>query len=59
MEFKICDKNGMNVYAAFTKKENDSVYYIKDAKVTTGGELEDSDYYFRIRKGKWFHREKL
>ena len=32
-------QNGMNVYAAFTKKENDSVYYIKDAKVTTGGEL--------------------
>jgi hypothetical protein len=45
-------QNGMNVYAAYTKKENDSVYYIKDAKVTTGGELENSDYYFRIRKGK-------
>ena len=50
-------QNGMNVYAAFTKKENDSVYYIKDAKVTTGGELDKSDYYFRIRKGKWFRRE--
>ena len=43
-------ENGMNVYAAYTKKENDSVYYIKDAKVTTGVELESSDYYFRIRK---------
>ncbi len=52
-------QNGMNVYAAFTKKENDSVYYIKDAKVTTGGELEDSDYYFRIRKGKMVPKGKI
>ena len=52
-------QNGMNVYAAFTKKENDSVYYIKDAKVTTGGELEDADYYFRIRKGKMVPKGKI
>ena len=52
-------QNGMNVYAAFTKKENDSVYYIKDAKVTTGGELENSDYYFRIRKGKMVPQGKI
>ena len=52
-------QNGMNVYAAFTKKENDSVYYIKDAKVTTAGELEDSDYYFRIRKGKMVPQGKI
>ena len=36
---------------------NDSVYFLKDGKVTTGGNLEgreteDADYYFRIRKGK-------
>lgn len=52
-------QNGMNVYAAYTKKENDSVYYIKDAKVTTGGELENSDYYFRIRKGKMVPQGKI
>ena len=52
-------QSGMNVYAAFTKKENDSVYYIKDAKVTTGGELDDSDYYFRIRKGKMVPQGKI
>ncbi len=46
------DQGGMNVYAGYTKKENDSVYYLKNAKVTTDGELEDSDYYFRVRKGK-------
>lgn len=52
-------QNGMNVYASYTKKENDSVYYIKDAKVTTGGELESSDYYFRIRKGKMVPQGKI
>ena len=52
-------QNGMNVYAAYTKKENDSVYYIKDAKVTTGGELDNSDYYFRIRKGKMVPQGKI
>ncbi len=52
-------QNGMNIYAAFTKKENDSVYYIKDAKVTTGGELDSSDYYFRIRKGKMVPQGKI
>ena len=46
------DQGGMNVYAGYTKKENDSVYYLKNAKVTTDGELKDSDYYFRVRKGK-------
>jgi len=46
------DQGGMNVYSSYTKKQNDSVYYIKDAKVTTGGDLDNADYYFRVRKGK-------
>ena len=51
------EENGMNILATLTKKQNDSVYYLKDGKVTTGGSLEggeteDADYYFRIRKGK-------
>ncbi|MFL2618796.1 MAG: putative LPS assembly protein LptD, partial [Candidatus Marisimplicoccus sp.] len=50
-------ENGMNILSALTKKQNDSVYFLKDGKVTTGGNLEggeteDADYYFRIRKGK-------
>ena len=50
-------QNGMDIFARITKKENDSVYYIKDARVTTagkliGGEQEGIDYYFKIRKGK-------
>ena len=46
------EQSGMNVFASYTKKENDSVYYLKDAKVTTGGDFDTTDYYFRIRKGK-------
>ncbi len=50
-------ENGMNILSSLTKKQNDSVYFLKDGKVTTGGNLEggeteDADYYFRIRKGK-------
>ena len=49
------EENGMNILSALTKKQNDSVYFLKDGKVTTGGNLEggeteDADYYFRIRK---------
>ena len=51
-------QNGMDVYAAITKKQNDSVYFIEDARVSTAGELiggdegEGIDYYFKVRKGK-------
>ncbi|MGB2085801.1 MAG: putative LPS assembly protein LptD [Flavobacteriaceae bacterium] len=45
-------QGGMNVFSNYTKKENDSLYYIKDAKVTTSTDPENPDYYIRIRKGK-------
>ena len=45
-------QSGMNVFSNFTKKENDSLYYIKDARVTTAADAENPDYYIRIRKGK-------
>ena len=47
------EQNGMNVTALATKKENDSVYFIKDAKVTTSKNVEDPEYYIRVRKGKF------
>ena len=51
------EENGMNILSTLTKKQNDSVYYLKDGKVTTGGNLmgdetEEADYFFKIRKGK-------
>ncbi|TXE15242.1 LPS-assembly protein LptD [Seonamhaeicola algicola] len=41
-----------NVIARVTKKENDSVYFIKNAKYTTAENLEDPDYYIRLLKAK-------
>ncbi|MBU2949208.1 LPS-assembly protein LptD [Tamlana agarivorans] len=40
------------VIAKITKKENDSVYFVKDAKYTTAEDLEDPDYYIKLRKAK-------
>ncbi|MDG1831288.1 MAG: putative LPS assembly protein LptD [Flavobacteriaceae bacterium] len=53
------EQNGMNVSALATKKENDSVYFIKDAKVTTSKNVEDPEYYIRVRKGKFIPKNKI
>ena len=41
----------MNVFSSATKKENDSIYFIKEAKVTTSSNLDDPEYYIRVRSG--------
>ncbi len=50
-------QNGMDVFARLTKKENDSIFYLRDARVSTAGQVlgnltEGLDYYFRVRKAK-------
>ncbi|WP_298496109.1 putative LPS assembly protein LptD [uncultured Algibacter sp.] len=40
------------VISETTKKENDSVYFVKDAKYTTAENLEDPEYYLKLRKAK-------
>ncbi|UKM64148.2 LPS-assembly protein LptD [Flavobacteriaceae bacterium GSB9] len=40
------------VIASVTKKENDSVYFLKNAKYTTAENLEDPEYYIKLRKAK-------
>ena len=40
------------VIAEITKKENDSVYFLKNAKYTTATNLEDPEYYIKLRKAK-------
>ena len=49
----------MNVFSQATKKENDSVYFIKEAKVTTSRNIEDPEYYIRIRSGKFIPDNKI
>ena len=50
-------QNGMDVFARLTKKENDSTFYLRDARVSTAGQVlgnitEGLDYYFRVRRAK-------
>ncbi|NJX15427.1 putative LPS assembly protein LptD [Tamlana crocina] len=40
------------VIASVTKKENDSVYFLKNAKYTTAENLDDPEYYIKLRKAK-------
>ena len=40
------------IKAAITKKENDSVYFMKKAKITTSTNIEDPEYYFLVNRGK-------
>lgn len=40
------------IIASITKKENDSVYFLKNAKYTTAEDLEDPEYYIRLLKAK-------
>lgn len=49
----------MKVYAKRTKKENDSVYFLYDGKLTTAKDTIDPDYYIRIRKAKFVPKKKV
>ncbi|NNC33422.1 MAG: LPS-assembly protein LptD, partial [Croceitalea sp.] len=51
--------DAMNVLAAVTKKENDSVYFLKDGKLTTSKDTVDPDYYIRVRKAKFVPGKKI
>ena len=41
-----------HVIASITKKENDSVYFLKNGKYTTSENLDDPEYYIKLRKAK-------
>jgi len=49
----------MNVLASLTKKENDSVYFLKDMRLTSSQTPENPDYYIRIRKAKFVPKKKI
>ncbi|WP_343486634.1 putative LPS assembly protein LptD [Allomuricauda sp. d1] len=51
--------DAMKVLAEVTKKENDSVYFMKDAKITTSKDTIDPDYYIRVRKAKFVPGKKV
>ncbi|WP_408022146.1 putative LPS assembly protein LptD [Sinomicrobium oceani] len=49
----------MNVFAEMTKKENDSVYFLYEGKLTTSKNLDDPEYYIRVRKAKFVPKKKV
>ena len=49
----------LNVLAAISKKENDSVYFMKNAKLTTSENVDDPEYYFLARKAKFVPGKKV
>ena len=49
----------MNVIANKLKKENDSVYFMSDAKITTAKDLNNPEYYFFARKAKFVPGKKV
>ncbi|NER14006.1 LPS-assembly protein LptD [Leptobacterium flavescens] len=50
---------GITVKAEVTKKENDSVYYLYEGKLTTSENIDDPEYYIRVRKGKFVPKKKV
>ncbi len=51
------EQNGMNIIADKTKRINDSTYFMSRAKLTTSENLDDPEYYFLVRKGKFITGE--
>ena len=46
------DQGEFKVKAEITKKENDSVYFMKNARFTTAKDIDDPEYYFQTNKVK-------
>jgi len=46
------EQQGGRIISDLTKKENDSVYFVKRAKFTTSENEENPEYYFLLRKAK-------
>ena len=51
--------DAMKVYAEITKKENDSVYFLNEGKLTTSKDTIDPDYYIRVKKAKFVPKKKV
>jgi lipopolysaccharide assembly outer membrane protein LptD (OstA) len=48
-----------NVKASITKKENDSVYFLKGARFTTAKDIDNPEYYFQTNKIKFIPGKKI
>ncbi len=53
------EQSGGYIDAELTKKENDSVYFLKNGKFTTSEDREDPEFYFLMRKAKFVPGKKV
>ena len=49
----------LNFIAEIAKKENDSVYFMKNVKFTTAEDIDDPEYYFLARRAKFVPKKKV
>lgn len=53
------EQGEFKIKAAITKKENDSVYFLKGARFTTSKDIDDPEYYFQTNKVKFIPGKKV
>jgi lipopolysaccharide assembly outer membrane protein LptD (OstA) len=53
------DQGEFKIKAQITKKENDSVYFLKNARFTTSKNIDDPEYYFQTNKVKFIPGKKV
>ena len=53
------EQGEFKVKAAITKKENDSVYFLKGARFTTSKDIDNPEYYFQTNKVKFIPGKKV
>ena len=53
------EQGEFKIKAAITKKENDSVYFLKGARFTTAKDIDNPEYYFKTNKVKFVPGKKV
>ena len=53
------DQSDFKIKAVITKKENDSVYFLKGARFTTSKDVDNPEYYFQTNKVKFIPGKKV
>ncbi|NEV94374.1 LPS-assembly protein LptD [Psychroflexus sp. YR1-1] len=53
------EQGGFKVKGEISKRQNDSIYYLANAKFTTAEDIDDADYYFYARKIKFVPDSKI
>ncbi|MGO4904072.1 putative LPS assembly protein LptD [Flavobacterium sp. W20_MBD1_R3] len=53
------DQGEFKIKATLTKKENDSVYFLKGARFTTSKDVDNPEYYFQTNKVKFIPGKKV